>query len=179
MTASAAQPRDLVQSSEAFWIVFKASFAATSQFTLRFQARRGISAKRRPFESTWKTPAITTPEHSPDRGQGLVRGMSARWALEKAGRPYDFRLLSFAEMKKPAHLALQPFGSIPPYEEGSLALFESGAIVFHIAERHAGPMPGYANARAPAITWLFAALNTMEPPIVELETVMTLECKES
>ena len=110
---------------------------------------------------------ITAFESSPDRGQGLARDMRVRWALEEVGQPYDVRLVSFKEMKEPAHLALHPFGQIPTYEEGDLALFESGAIVFHIAERHAGLLPDDANARARAITWMFAALSTVEPPIVE------------
>ena len=114
-------------------------------------------------------PTITAFEASPDGGQGLARDMRVRWALEEVGQPYDVRLVSFKEMKQPAHRALHPFGQIPTYEEGDLVLFETGAIVFHIAERHAGLLPDDANARARAITWMFAALNTVEPPIVELE----------
>ena len=121
------------------------------------------------------TPTITAFERSPDRGRGLARDMRVRWALEEVGQPYDVRLVSFAEMKEPAHRALHPFGQIPTYEEGDLALFESGAIVFHIAERHAGLLPDDANARARAITWMFAALNTVEPPIVDREIAMLLE----
>jgi glutathione S-transferase len=117
------------------------------------------------------TPTITAFESSPDRGQGLAREMRVRWALEEVGQPYDVRLVSFREMKEPAHLALHPFGQIPTYEEGDLALFESGAIVFHIAERHAGLLPIEANARARAIMWMFAALSTVEPPILELQTL--------
>jgi glutathione S-transferase len=113
------------------------------------------------------TPTITAFERSPDRGSGLARDMRVRWALEEVGQPYEVRLLSFAEMKESAHLKRNPFGQIPTYEEGDLALFESGAIVFHIAERHAGLLPDDAHARARAITWMFAALNTVEPPIVE------------
>lgn len=112
---------------------------------------------------------ITAFEQSPDEGHGLARDMRVRWALEEVGQPYDVRLLSFTEMKEPAHCALHPFGQIPTYEEGDLVLFESGAIIFHIAERHAGLLPDEPNARARAITWMFAALNTVEPPIVELE----------
>jgi glutathione S-transferase len=115
------------------------------------------------------TITITAFERSPDGGKGLARDMRVRWALEEVGQPYDVRLVSFEEMKEPAHRALHPFGQIPTYEEGDLALFESGAIVFHIAERHAGLLPDDANARARAITWMFAALNTVEPPIVERE----------
>jgi glutathione S-transferase len=115
------------------------------------------------------TPTITAFEASPDDGQGLARDMRVRWAFEEVGQPYNVRLVSFKEMKQSAHRALHPFGQIPTYEEGDLALFESGAIIFHIAERHSGLLPADANARARAITWMFAALNTMEPPIVELE----------
>ena len=115
------------------------------------------------------TPTITAFEASPDRGRGLARDTRVRWALEEAGQPYDVRLLSFAAMKEPAHLALHPFGQIPTYEEGDLALFESGAIILHIAERHAGLLPEDANARARAIAWMFAALNTVEPPILDRE----------
>ncbi|WP_018237432.1 glutathione S-transferase family protein [Ensifer sp. BR816] len=121
------------------------------------------------------TITITAFERSPDRGKGLARDMRVRWALEEVGEPYDVRLLSFKAMKEPAHLALQPFGQIPTYEEGGLALFESGAIVFHIAERHAGLLSADANARARAITWMFAALNTVEPPVFDRALTMILE----
>src|SRR5712672_848706 len=120
-------------------------------------------------------PTITAFERSPDRGKGQARDMRVRWALEEVGQPYDVRLVSFSEMKEPAHCALHPFGQIPTYEEGDLALFESGAIVFHIAERHAGLLPDDANARARAITWMFAALNSVEPPILDLQTTRFLE----
>jgi glutathione S-transferase len=115
-------------------------------------------------------PTITAFERSPDRGKGLARDMRVRWALEEAGQPYEVRLVSFSAMKEPAHRALHPFGQIPTYEEGDLALFESGSIVFHIAERHAGLLPDDANARARAITWMFASVNTIEPPILDLQT---------
>src|SRR5215813_13252408 len=121
------------------------------------------------------TPTITAFERSPDRGRGLARDMRARWAFEEVAQPYEVRLLSFKAMKEPAHLALHPFGQIPTYEEGDLALFASGAIVFHIAERHAGLLPDDANARARAIAWMFAALNTVEPPIVERSLATILE----
>jgi glutathione S-transferase len=121
------------------------------------------------------TPTITAFERSPDRGRGLARDMRVRWALEEVGQPYEVRLVSFGGMKEPAHRALHPFGQIPTYEEGDLALFESGAIVFHIAERHAGLLPEDANARARAITWMFAALNTVEPPILDLQTTRFVE----
>ena len=121
------------------------------------------------------TPTITAFERSPDRGRGLARDTRVRWALEEVGQPYEVRLVSFDAMKEPAHRALHPFGQIPTYEEGDLVLFESGAIVFHIAERHAGLLPGDANARARAIMWMFAAINTVEPPILELVTAKLVE----
>lgn len=121
------------------------------------------------------TPTITGFEASPDRGMGLARDLRARWAFEEVGQPYDVRLVTFATMKQAPHMALHPFGQIPTYEEGDLVLFESGAIILHIAERHAGLLPKQANARARAITWMFAALNTVEPPIVELEQAPFVE----
>jgi glutathione S-transferase len=121
------------------------------------------------------TITITAFERSPDGGQGLARDTRVRWALEEVGQPYEVRLVSFQAMQQPAHLALHPFGQIPTYEEGDLALFETGAIVFHIGERHAGLLPADPNARARAITWMFAALNTIEPPILELVTARLLE----
>jgi len=124
------------------------------------------------------TITITAFERSPDRGNGLARDMRVRWALEEAGLPYEVRLVSFKAMKEPAHLALQPFGQIPTYEDGDLALFESGAIVFHIAERHAGLLPDDAAARARAIAWMFAALNTVEPPVFDRALARILERDE-
>ena len=121
------------------------------------------------------TITITAFERSPDGGKGLARDTRVRWALEEAGLPYEVRLVSFRAMKEAAHLALNPFGQIPTYEEGDLALFETGAIVLHIAERHPGLFPADANARARAITWMFAALNTVELPILELVTVKLAE----
>jgi glutathione S-transferase len=117
------------------------------------------------------TPTITAFESSPDGGRWQARDMRVRWAFEEVGQPYDVRLISFREMKEPAHRARQPFGQIPTYEDGDLALFESGAIVLHIAENHAGLLPDDANARARAIAWMFAAVSTVEPPIVEREQV--------
>ena len=105
--------------------------------------------------------------------------MSVRWALEEVGQAYEVRLVSFAAMKEPAHLARQPFGQIPTYEEGGLVLFESGAIVFHIAARHPGLLPDDANARARAIAWMFAAHSTVEPPIVERSTAAMFEADKA
>ena len=118
---------------------------------------------------------ITAFERSPDGGRGLARDTRVRWALEEVGQPYEVRLVSFRAMKEPAHLALHPFGQIPTYEEGDLALFETGAIVLHIAQRHPGLLPEDANARARAITWMFAAVNTVEPPILEFATASLFE----
>ena len=121
------------------------------------------------------TITITAFKESPDRGVGLARDTRVRWALEEVGQPYEVRLVTFREMKEPAHRALHPFGQIPTYEESELALFETGSIVFHIAQRHAGLLPKDANARARAITWMFAALSTIEPPILELANARLLE----
>ncbi len=121
------------------------------------------------------TPTITAFERSPDGGRGLARDTRVRWALEEVGQPYEVRLVSFHAMKEPAHLALHPFGQIPTYEEGDLALFETGSIVFHLAQRHAGLLPDDAGARARAITWMFAALNTVEPAILDLVIARILE----
>lgn len=121
------------------------------------------------------TPIITAFANSPDRGRGLARDMRVRWALEEVGQPYDVRLLTFAEMKQPAHLALNPFGQIPTWEEGDLVLFETGAIVLRIAETHPGLSPADANGRARAIAWMFAAVNTIEPPILEMAASFLFE----
>lgn len=118
---------------------------------------------------------ITAFERSPDGGKGLARDTRVRWALEEVGQPYEVRLLSFRALKEPAHLALHPFGQIPTCEEGDLTLFETGAIVLHLAQRHAGLLPDDANGRARAVTWMFAAVNTMEPPILELTMALLFE----
>ncbi len=123
-------------------------------------------------------PILTAFRQSPDRGRGLARDMQVRWALEEVGQPYDVRLVTFDEMKAPAHLALHPFGQIPTYEDGELALFESGAIVLRIAERHAGLLPADPDARSRAIMWMFAAQATLQPPIVELEMAALVERDE-
>lgn len=114
------------------------------------------------------TITITAFERSPDGGKGLARDTRVRWALEEVAQPYEVRLVSFRAMKEPAHLRLQPFGQIPTYEEGDLVLFETGAIVLHLAQRYAGLLPENANARARAVSWMFAAVNTVEPPILDL-----------
>jgi glutathione S-transferase len=121
------------------------------------------------------TITITVFERSPDKGMGLARDTRVRWALEELGQPYEVRGVSFQEMKQFEHLSRHPFGQIPTYEEDGLILFETGSIVFHIAERHAGLLPQDANARARAITWMFAALSTIEPPILEFANATLLE----
>ena len=121
------------------------------------------------------TITITAFEKSPDGGKGLARDTRIRWALEEVGQPYDVRLLSFQAMKEPPHLAIHPFGQIPTYEEGDVAIFETGAILFHIAQRFPGLLPNDPAARARAIAWIFAALNTVEAPILELQNVVILE----
>src|SRR5580658_3352279 len=155
-------------------------FLRAMWLTMDGPSRRPV---RKAMISRWRKPTmtitITAFERSPDRGKGLARDTRVRWALEEAGQPYEVRLVSFAAMKEPAHRALHPFGQIPTYEEGDLALFESGAIVFHIAERYAGLLPDDANARARAITWMFAAINTVEPPILDLQTTKFLEGDKS
>ncbi len=121
------------------------------------------------------TITITAFERSPDGGKGLARDTRLRWALEETGQPYEVRLVSFRAMKEPAHLRLHPFGQIPTYEEGDLVLFETGAIVFHIASRHPGLLPDDPDARARAVMWMFAALNTVEPPVLELFPARVLD----
>ena len=124
------------------------------------------------------TITITAWDRSPDGGAGLARDTRVRWALEEVGRPYEVRPVSMRAKREPPHLRLHPFGLIPTYEDGDPALFETGAIVLHIAEHHAGLFPDDANARARAIAWMFAAVNTVEPPILELVTVRILEGDE-
>jgi glutathione S-transferase len=124
------------------------------------------------------TITITAFESAPDRGRGLARDMQVRWALEEAGQAYDVRLVSFAALKGADHCALQPFGQIPTYQEGDLTLFESGAIVLHVAERHGALLPAGGDARARAIAWMFAALSTIEPPLVERSMAMMVEADQ-
>jgi glutathione S-transferase len=121
------------------------------------------------------TITITAFDRSPDGGRGLARDTRVRWALEEAGLPYEVRLVAHGAMKEAPHLALNPFGQIPTYEEGGLALFETGAIILHIAQHHPGLLPADAHARARAVTWMFAAVNTVEPPILDTFTARILE----
>jgi len=121
------------------------------------------------------TITITAFDRSPDGGKGLARDTRVRWALEEAGLPYEVRPVTFEALKQPSHLARNPFGQIPTYEDGGLTLFETGSIVLHIAEGHAGLLPAQAAPRARAISWMFAAVNTIEPPILELANARLLE----
>lgn len=125
------------------------------------------------------TITITAFANSLDQGKGLARDMTVRWALEEVGQPYEQRLIPWEDFRKPAHRARQPFGQIPTYEEGDLVLFESGAIVFHVAEGFPGLFPADANARARAITWMFAAVSSVEPLIVQAEVCEYLEADRS
>lgn len=122
-----------------------------------------------------QTPTITAFKSSPDRGRGLARDMRVRWAFEEVGQPYNVRLVTFEEMKQPAYRALQPFGQLPAYQEGDLVLFESGAIIFHLAETRPGLLPSEPKSRARAIAWMFSALNTVEPPILERSSFFLFE----
>lgn len=125
------------------------------------------------------TPTLTAFESSPDRGRGHARDMRVRWALEEIGQPYNVRLVSFAEMKADTHMALHPFGQIPTWEEGDLVMFETGAMVLHVAERHPGLLPPDPDARMRAIAWMFCAVSTVEPPIVEREAAILTESDQS
>lgn len=118
---------------------------------------------------------ITAFERSPDGGRGLARDTRVRWALEEVGLPYEVRPVAFGAMKEPAHLALHPFGQIPTFEEDGLVLFETGSIILHIAQQYPGLLPVELSARARAITWIFAAINTVEPPILEYANARILE----
>jgi glutathione S-transferase len=121
------------------------------------------------------TISISAFERSPDGGKGLARDTRVRWALEEVEQPYEVRLVSFAALKQSAHLKLHPFGQIPTYEDGNLVIFETGAIVLHIAEQYAGLLPDDAKAKSRAISWIFAALNTIEPPILDLSIAKVVE----
>jgi glutathione S-transferase len=121
------------------------------------------------------SPTITAFEASPDRGRGFARDLQVRWALEEVGMPYDVRLLSFKAMKEPAHLGVHPFGQIPTFEDGDLKLFESGAILLHIAEASGQLLPTDRDARLRAIMWMFAAVDTLKAPIVEREQAILFD----
>ncbi|MBL8558896.1 MAG: glutathione S-transferase family protein [Hyphomonadaceae bacterium] len=117
------------------------------------------------------TITITVFERAFDEGRGLARDMRVRWALEEVGQTYEVRPVPWEGFREAAHLARNPFGQIPTYEEGDLTLFESGAIVFHVAQKFPGLLPADADARARAIMWMFAAIGAVEPPIVDRDIV--------
>jgi Glutathione S-transferase len=120
-------------------------------------------------------PTITAFKNSPDRGRGMARDMRVRWALEEIGQPYEVQLVTFEEMKQSAYRSLQPFAQIPAYKEDDLVLFESGAIILYLADERPGLLPVEKNARARGIMWVFSALNTVEPPIIEREATILVE----
>lgn len=114
----------------------------------------------------------------PPFAQGLVRDLRVRWALEEAGLAYEERLIGPEDQTSESYRDLQPFGQVPAYEEGGLVLFESGAIVLHVAERSDALMPSDPSARARSKTWMFAALNTVEPPIQKLAEIDLFHAEE-
>ena len=120
-------------------------------------------------------PTVTGFFKSPDEGKGMARDFRVRWALEEVGQRYEMRFVPMAELRKPQHLSLDPFGKIPVYQDGGLVLFETGAIVLHIAREHAGLLPAEVAGRERATMWMFAALSTVEPPILEREAVLYVE----
>ena len=121
------------------------------------------------------TITVTAFDRSPDGGKGLARDTRVHWALEEVGQPYEVRPVTFDELKQPAHLQLHPFGQIPTCEHDGLGLFETGAIILHLAERHAGLMPADRAGRSRAVAWMFVALNTVEPPILERSMMWLFE----
>ena len=114
----------------------------------------------------------------PDFAQGQVRDLRARWALEEAGLPYRTRLLDQGDQDKPDYRALQPFGQVPILEEGGFVLFESGAIVLYVGERSRTLLPDDPGARARATQWLIAALNSIEPFVMEVARIDIFHAKE-
>jgi glutathione S-transferase len=114
---------------------------------------------------------ITGFKWVPPKAQGLVRDLPVRWALEEAGLPYSEKLIGVADKDSPAHRAMQPFGQVPVYEEDGLTLFESGAIVMHVAEKSEVLLPKDPAERSRARTWMFAALNSVEPHVQNLTTI--------
>lgn len=118
---------------------------------------------------------ITAFDWVPSFAQGQVRDLRVRWMLEEIGEPYDVRYLSQGEQKGAQHRALQPYGQVPTLEDGDLTLFESGAIVLHLAQTRGKLLPADPAGRARAIEWLVAALNTVEPPLMDLAFVDIFE----
>ncbi len=121
---------------------------------------------------------ITAYDWVPDFARGQVRDLRVRWALEEVGQPYAVRYLAPGAQKEAPHRARQPFGQVPTFEEGDLVLFESGAIVWHVAERFPGLMPDDDTARAKSLEWVFAALNSVEPPMMDWVMATLFEAGE-
>jgi len=121
---------------------------------------------------------VTSYDWAPPFVQGLVRDLRVRWALEEAGLPHEVRIVRFGEQRSPEHLARQPFGQIPVLEDDGVELFESGAIVLHIGERSEALLPRDPAARAHAIQWMFAALNSVEPAVAALAELDLLHAAE-
>ena len=121
---------------------------------------------------------ITAFKWVPDFARGQVRDLRARWALEEAGLPYKTRLLEQGDQDKPQYRALQPFGQVPLLEEDGLVLFESGAIVLHIGARSESLLPSDPGARARATQWLIAALNSIEPFVMNVAMIDLFHANE-
>ncbi len=121
--------------------------------------------------SAQSVPTIVAFQWVPEFAQGLVRDIRVRWALQEAGRSYQVRQITRDDQTTPAYRALQPFGQVPAYEEGALILFESGAILHHIASSSPALMPDDPAERARTVTWMFAALNSVEPYVTSLNEI--------
>jgi glutathione S-transferase len=121
---------------------------------------------------------LTTFQWVPPFAQGLVRDLRVRWALEEAGLPYRERLLGPGEQNSPAYRALQPFGQVPVFEQDGLVMFESGAILLHVAEQSSALLPADLAGRARVRTWLFAALNSVEPHVQNLVAIDLFNANE-
>jgi glutathione S-transferase len=122
---------------------------------------------------------VTVFRAVPPFAQGLVRDLRVRWALEEAGEAYTEHVIGPEDQKSEAYRRLQPFGQVPAYEEGDLVLFESGAIVHHVAQRCAALMPADAASRARVTAWMFAAMNTIEPQIQNLAAIDLFYAQEA
>ncbi len=115
-------------------------------------------------------PEVTGYKWVPEFAQGFVRDLRVRWALEEAGIPYDEHLITLEENASPAHLKRQPFGQVPAYRDETVDMFESGAIVLKIAERSEALMPADDPGRARALSWIFAAINSVEPRVMNVRS---------
>ncbi len=122
---------------------------------------------------------VTAFQWVPPPAQGLVKDLRVRWALEEAGVPYEEHLIGLSEKNGPEHRARQPFGQVPVYEEGGLTLFETGSIVLHIGARCPVLLPADPVRRARVLTWMFAALNSVEPDVQNLTTIDLFNANEA